>query len=147
MFMIGLGIGSYLMKRWLVGRTRHDLAWLQLAIAVFALIVPGALLGLGRLDELSSGSPLVWVVLPLLTVGLAVLVGMEFPLAGKVDFHALSSTASRIYTADYIGAALGALLVSTLLIPLLGIVAASCFAAALNLVSGLVLLLTGRNGK
>jgi len=147
MFMIGLGIGSYLMRRWLPRRTRKDLAWLQLALAIFALCVPGALLSLGRLDELSSGSALVWAIIPLLTVGLAVLVGMEFPLGGKVDVQGPTSTASRIYTADYIGAALGALLVSTLLIPLLGIIAASCVAAALNVVSGVVLLATGRNGK
>jgi predicted membrane-bound spermidine synthase len=102
---------------------------------------------LGRLDELSSGSAAVWCIIPLLTVGLAMLVGMEFPLASKVDFHSMTATASQIYTADYIGAALGALLVSTLLIPLLGIVAASCVAAALNVGSGVILLATGRNGK
>ena len=147
MFMIGLAIGSCLMKRWLPRRTRNDLAWLQLGIAIFTFCIPCALLGLGRLDELSSGSVVVWGIIPLLTAGLAVLVGMEFPLAGKVDSCGPTSTASRIYTADYIGAALGALLVSTLLIPLLGMVAASWVAAGLNVVSGVVLLATGRNGK
>ncbi len=147
MFMIGLAIGSYLMNRWLPRRTRKDLAWLQLLIAAMALCIPWVLMKLGRLDELSSGSAAVWCIIPLLTVGLAMLVGMEFPLASKVDFHSMTATASQIYTADYIGAALGALLVSTLLIPLLGIVAASCVAAALNVGSGVILLATGRNGK
>ena len=147
MFMIGLAIGSCLMNRWLPRRTRKDLAWLQLLIAALAMCVPGVLMKLGRLDELSGGSWAVWCIIPLLTVGLAILVGMQFPLASKVDFHSVRSTASRIYTADYIGAALGALLVSTLLIPLLGIVAACCVAAALNVGSGAVLLATGRNGK
>jgi spermidine synthase len=147
MFMIGLAIGSYLMRRWLPRRTRRDLAWLQLAIAAFALCVPAALWSLGRLDQLSSGSVLVWMIIPLLTAGLAVLVGMEFPLGGRLDFGGPASTASRIYTADYVGAALGALLVSTLLIPLLGIAGAACLTAGLNILSGMVLLATGGNGK
>jgi hypothetical protein len=135
------------MKRWLPRRKRRDLAWLQLGIALFALCTPWLLLGLGRLDELLSGSAVVWAVIPLLTAALAVLVGMEFPLAGKVDYQGPAATASRIYTADYIGAALGALLVSTLLIPLWGMVGAASLAAGLNVLGGLVLLATGGNGK
>ena len=42
-------------------------------------------------------------------------------------------TASRLYTADFAGAALGALLVSTLLVPLLGATTVCLFTAALNL--------------
>ena len=75
---------------------------------------------------------------------LAVIVGLEFPLAARADFQQVTATAARLYTADYIGAALGALLVSTLLIPLMGVVAVCWLAAALNVVSGTVLLVTSK---
>ena len=52
---------------------------------------------------------------------MAVLTGLVFPLAAKLDYRGAAATASRLYTADYLGAAFGALLVSTLLIPLLGV--------------------------
>jgi len=68
---------------------------------------------------------------------LATLVGMEFPLAGKADFAGVAPTAARLYVADLVGAAIGALLVSTLLIPLIG-VAGVCLA-----VGGLKLLGAG----
>lgn len=49
-------------------------------------------------------------------------------------------TASRLYTADFIGACLGALLPSTLLIPLIGVPAVCILIAALNAVAGIVVL-------
>jgi predicted membrane-bound spermidine synthase len=70
---------------------------------------------------------------------------LEFPLAGKADFRTVTSTAARLYTADYLGAALGALIVSTLLIPVMGVVAVCLLAAGLNLVSGAVIFWTSRN--
>jgi spermidine synthase len=79
-------------------------------------------------------------VFPLLTVVLATLVGMEFPLAGKADFRGTVATASRLYTADLVGACLGALLVSALLIPVVGVTAVCLLVGGLNALSGLVLL-------
>ncbi len=74
-----------------------------------------------------------WAAIPAMTLLLAILVGMEFPLAGKVGFQEVAATAARLYTADYIGAALGALFVSTLLIPVMGVTAVCLMAAGLNL--------------
>ena len=64
---------------------------------------------------------------------------MCFPLAAKLDFRNVADTAAKLYTADYVGAALGALLVSTWLIPLAGVAAVCWLTAALCLASGLVL--------
>ena len=157
MFMLGLGIGSYTMNRMLSKFGRKGLAGLELAIAAYAAGLPLVLIGLGNLDV--AAAPIASrVVVPLLSLLLAVLVGMEFPLAGKAlfagkkppldekdDFQAVTSTAARLYTADYVGAALGALLVSTLLIPVIGVVAVCLLAAGLNIFSGAVILVTSRN--
>lgn len=146
MFMIGLGIGSFTMNRWLPRRSRKDLVWLQLAVTVYAVGLPWVLMALGRIQSVPAQLVASQVAVPLLALGLAVLVGLEFPLAGKVDFRTVSDTAARLYTADYLGAALGALLVSTFLIPVIGVVAVCLLAAGLNVLSGGILFWTSRRG-
>lgn len=157
MFMLGLGIGSFTMNRILPRRTPKDLAKLELAIAVYAVCLPLVLLSMGGLGG-AAAAVASRVVIPLAALLLAVLVGLEFPLAGKAvlaraksapaektDLHAVTATAARLYTADYLGAALGALLVSTLLIPVIGVVAVCLLAAGLNVASGAVILITARH--
>jgi spermidine synthase len=141
MFMAGLGIGSLVMNRHLKRRTRKDLVWLGLGVAAYATGVPSVLVGLSRLEPEAAvaAAP---IVVPLLALLLAVLVGLTFPLAGKADFQTVTSTTARLYTADYLGAALGALLVSTLLIPVLGVAAVCYLTAGLCLASSGVLFWT-----
>lgn len=141
MFMLGLGVGALAVNRTLARRKRRDLFRLQMAMATFAALLPLVLMGLAGLGG-AVAAAVCRVVIPLLALLLAVIVGMAFPLAGKADFQAVTATASRLYTADYLGAALGALLVSTLLIPLLGVAAVCLLTAGLNVISGLVILAT-----
>jgi predicted membrane-bound spermidine synthase len=65
-------------------------------------------------------------------------------LAAKVDFQNPAATSARLYTADYVGGALGALLVSTLLIPRLGVFAVCFLTAGLNVVAAGIMLVRGR---
>jgi spermidine synthase len=139
MFMLGLVLGAMLVGRWPSVWKRRQLVYLAVAIALFAALLPLALYGLDRMQgptALATGR----AAIPLLALVLAVLVGMEFPLAAKVDFQNPAATSARLYTADYIGAALGALLVSTLLIPVLGVVAVCLLTAGLNLLAAAVML-------
>ncbi len=82
----------------------------------------------------------VQLAIPALTFLLALLVGAAFPLAGQIEFHRPAATAAKLYTADFMGACLGALLASTLLIPLLGVTAACLLTAALNVLGAVVVL-------
>jgi spermidine synthase len=138
MFMLGLVIGAMLMGRQLAGWGRRQLVWLAVAVALFAACLPVALHGLGRTEGtmLAAGR----IAIPVLGLLLAVLVGMEFPLAARVDYQSAAATSARLYTADYIGAALGALLVSTLLIPVLGVSMVCFLTAGLNLLAGGIML-------
>ena len=81
---------------------------------------------------------LVKVTIALLTLVLAALVGMQFPLANRLEFDGTVAGASRLYTADFVGAFLGALLACTLLIPLIGVFGVCWLTAALNVAAGLV---------
>jgi spermidine synthase len=148
MFMLGLVIGAGLVNRWLSGWGRRHLMWLAVGIAVFAGILPPLLFALEGGGRPAAGSapgvcglPL---AIPLLTLVLAMLVGMQFPLAARVDYQDAATTSARLYTADYVGAALGALLVSTWLMPVLGVVGVCLLAAGLNLLAAMVMLV--RNG-
>jgi len=114
-------------------------------MAALAVALPLVLIALGRVENVVVQTVATRVLIPLLALMLAILVGLEFPLAGKVDFRTVSDTAARIYTADYLGAALGALLVSTLLIPVIGVVQVCLLAAGLNLASGAVVYFTSRS--
>jgi predicted membrane-bound spermidine synthase len=109
------------------------MASLGLALAALAALLPLVLRQLGRLDA-AIGTPLAGPgVVLLATFILALLVGGQFPLASAADPGEPAATASRLYTADLVGAALGALLVSTLLIPLLGMTIVCLLTAGLNL--------------
>ncbi len=86
MFMVGLVIGAMLVGRWQVQWNRRHLAYLAAAIALFAALLPLALLGLAGVERfgwLEAGR----VAIPLLTLTLAMLVGMQFPLAARVEFE------------------------------------------------------------
>jgi len=147
MFMLGLGIGSLWMNRVLARRGRRDLAILVFAVAGLAACLPAGLASLGRLPGGPALSAVCQAAIYVLTWLLGALVGSIFPLAGKIDFQSVSATASRLYTADYLGAALGALLVSTWLIPLMGVTAVCWLIAGLNVLSGGVLVFPSRERK
>ncbi len=146
MFMLGLGAGSLAMNRNLVRRRSRDLAWLLGGLAVLAAFLPAALMGLGSLGMTAVSK----AAIPFLTLLVAALVGMAFPLAAKLEMARqadgpnVAAVASRLYTADYLGASLGALWVSTLLIPLLGVTAVCLLTAGLCVLSGGILAVTGR---
>jgi len=142
MFMAGLAVGSHLANRRLDRLGRRGLARVQYAVAAYAVLLPIVLPALDAWGTPAGQWLSAWLAFPLLAMLPAVLVGLEFPLAGKVGFAGVAPTASRLYTADYLGACFGALLVSTLLIPLIGVVAVCLLAAAMNLAGGLVIRFT-----
>jgi spermidine synthase len=122
-------------------RKRRLLSVLAFAIAGLSVLVPLVLMTLGRLSGTAVGLVTVRAVIALLTFVLAMLVGMEFPVASQVEFVGGAATASRLYTADFVGASLGALLASTFLIPLIGVAAVCLLTAGLNVIGGVVVLL------
>ena len=136
-FMAGLAGGAFLANRLLGRWGRRDLAKIEFALAACAALVPVALVALGRLAEAGAETLSSGVAFPLLAGALGVLVGMAFPVAARADFRGAARTASRLYTADYVGACVGALLVGALLIPLVGIAGVCWIVAGLSVASGL----------
>jgi spermidine synthase len=135
-FMAGLAVGAALANRLSPRADRRRLAMLAFAIAVLAALLPPAL------QALAGGSSLLAIkaLVSILTFVLAALVGMQFPLAGRAQGGVAAATASRLYTADFLGAFLGALLPSVFLIPVFGVTTACIVTAGLNLIGGMFLL-------
>ena len=164
LFMAGLAAGALGATRWLErGRValepampldRHNpmgssdaragrgLGWLALAVALCAAVLPSLLLVLERLDAFRFGGTLVQAVIALFTFALATLVGAQFPVA-NASAKGGSHPAVRLYTADFVGACIGALLASTLLLPLLGVIGVCAITGVLNLLAALLVFRKG----
>jgi spermidine synthase len=137
-FMLGLTLGAWVMNRRLAALTgRASLSALALGVGLLAATLPLLLAGINRRSGAAFTAPL---AVPLLTLLLATLVGMEFPLANRLASTDTAATAARLFTADFVGASLGALLPSTLLIPLLGVTAVCLMTATLNLLAAAAVL-------
>jgi spermidine synthase len=120
--------------------TATHLSLLAFAIAAYAILLVFLLPLLNRLGAAAASLLFIKAAIALLTLILAVLVGMQFPLANRLEFDGTVAGASRLYTADFIGAFLGAMLASALLIPLIGVTGVCLLTAALSLAGGAVAL-------
>ena len=143
-FMAGLAVGAWVAVRATdrkspaqSPREKFWLAGLAFAIAAFAAALPLVLRGLGMAGE-SAG---VQTTITGITLLLAILIGIQFPIACRAGFENGAATASRLYTADFVGASLGALLSSTFLIPLIGVTGVCLLTAGLSVLGGGLVLL------
>jgi predicted membrane-bound spermidine synthase len=116
--------------------TAKHLALLAFAIAGYAILLAFLLPRLNRFGNAAASLVFIKAAIALLTLILAVLVGMQFPLANRLEFDGTVAGASRLYTADFVGAFLGALLASTLLMPLIGVTGVCLLTAGLNFAGG-----------
>lgn len=134
LFMAGLAAGAgWVNRRPDSVRPLRTLAHLGIAIALLALALPWLLVGIGGMEAAGGSDATVQAVLPGLAFCLAVLIGAQFPLAGRA-LSGLDSEhiAARLFVADLAGAALGALLISTWLLPRVGLTAVCLITAGLN---------------
>ncbi|MEA3305436.1 MAG: fused MFS/spermidine synthase [Candidatus Omnitrophota bacterium] len=145
-FMAGLFIGSYIITKKLHS-IKMPLALLKkskLVMGVFAiLLIPVFKILSGqtaaRLLYLGTG-----IIFPLLMLLTGIIGGIQFPLANKIILErkkgaGVGKTAGFLYGVDLIGAMAGALLVSAILVPIIGIFQCLIAAGILNLVSAAVI--------
>lgn len=149
-FMFGLVVGAAWITHRLPRCQPSDLRRAVVALGFYCAVAPLGLVALAGAEVPSLGP---WLIAAAAWL-LGALVGVEFPLAALVVGAAsgsdgggprvsdrrrdandaeVTATASRLYAADYLGAAAGALAVSTLLVPWLGLVNVCWLAAAVNL--------------
>jgi len=141
-FMAGLALGA-----WVTTRTCANFAhrrWLAasaILLAGFSILVPAFLSFLARYEGMNFTLVPIQTSIGLATLLLGALVGIQFPLANRLDFTGSASIISRLYLADFVGASLGALVCSSILLPLIGFRGVCLLTALLNIgAAGLVLL-------
>ena len=117
---------------------RKELGWIKIFIVIESIIVVYACIMPFVLSQLSSlffDSEYLFMILVVIT---GVLVGLEFPIAGKlclVRKGELGTAAGTVDSADHAGAFIGALLTGVLFVPLFGISGSCVIIAVLNLMS------------
>lgn len=145
-FMLGLGLGGSAMNRLIAKGRSPRLVRIEAAIVTFCPVFLGVLLLLGGLTGL-QGFPLLPKLLMLgLSTAAGLIVGAEFSLCSRArlaEGRDLPGVAGAVYAWDLLGAMLGSLVLSIVLVPLAGVVAACLSIMALKGVS-LALLATSR---
>jgi len=145
-FMAGLSLGGWVMTRRVerIEKGKSLLLRLEGTIAAYWLLFPIVLTILYAQAGRPGVSAAVGPILLALNALAGFLVGMEFPLASKMYLRvSLSETAGILYASDLVGAFLGALLVSAMLLPALGVLETCLLVAVLKLGS-LILVVTMR---
>jgi spermidine synthase len=136
LFMAGLALGAWLAGRFLEAIGRRGLAVLAVVLALVGAMLPPALAYMGTTLVSPVMVLLFRLAIALITLVVGGLVGAIFPVAGRLELAGDIEAPSRLYTADFIGASLGALFAATLLIPVVGVtgtcmvVGVFCLAAA-----------------
>jgi predicted membrane-bound spermidine synthase len=142
-FMAGLAAGSAVGKRERFAASPRNVALLAVAIGAVSAALPVALRGLA-----GGGAALpVEIAFCALAFMLAAVVGLQFAVAGREPSCANAAGASRLYTADFLGASLGALGAGTLLIPLLGVANVCWLTAGVNVAAGVVVWASAGRGQ
>ncbi len=150
-FMVGLSFGAILARRFLERRVNSFRVFLisLLSLALYPLLLWAVLsLPLSNLTEFSAT-----MVFMLLTLMGAVVCGLIFQLGADIFIkkgEGIGFSAGWINGADHLGAALGALFTSAILIPIFGLINTLIFSTVLVSLSLLILLMgkgIAGNGK
>lgn len=138
LFMLGLTVGAFYSKRWIElnpdSSKTHKLKLCKLAVisgAIGIFLYPILILLSKSLSNLPYFAR---ISIPVLTFFLAFIAGSQFPIACGIESKKRLEGASKIYTADFIGASIGSLLAGTLLIPVAGVFATCLITAIFNIV-------------
>ena len=116
-FMIGLAYGSFRFYK-VLGTSFKTYYYVQFVTGVFTLLLPVAIFSL---DSLSANGIIVHIIFVILVFVSGILTGTQFSIATKLSDGTLSAIAASSYSSEIIGSAFGALLISAVLIPVIGI--------------------------
>lgn len=129
-FMCGLALGAYLSNSYIKDKSNIGiLAFVQFIIFLFAGLIGLTLPVIARIVL----PALIFLLFITLTFTAGLINGLDFPLATAcylVPGKRVDRTVGIIYAVELLGACLGAILASIVIVPVFGIIA-SCFLAAL----------------
>jgi len=142
LFMAGLALGSFYINKKTKIYSVNKYLKIQAGIVIYCIILPFILYMLNIVSKnpfLIKGTFLILILL------IGSLTGMAYSLSSKIIKKDISSVAAETYSADLSGSAIGALLLSAFLLPLLGIFEVCFLTGLLNILSGIVLFCKRKN--
>ena len=121
-FMIGLMAGSWHSLRSISSHKSHFSRFVtaQIFLTIYSLFVYAVLTGLAKLI---LPAIIIQVVFLILIIGIGFIGGYQFPLANQLVFQRgeqIEAIGGRLYAADLFGSVIGAMVTSTVLIPIFG---------------------------
>jgi len=138
LFMLGLAVGSGVTTRlFRIPQVKHYIA-IQLILSLFSFLLPLFLLWISFLNLPD------WIIqakIAGLTFFVSFLIGMEYRMASYLRRDNKVMGIATNYSAELFGSALGALVVTIFLIPLLGFVNTGIVLAILNMMSAAILII------
>ena len=140
-FMGGLAVGSWYTQRMIAEPTVILFRRILYLMAVYAAIVPAALV---LLRDAQFGTVMIYCIFIVMTLVIGMFIGLEFSIGVRLLRGSVSHITSTMYAVDLLGSAVGAILVSVFLVPLVGMTTAFFVIAALCLASA-ILTWTGKN--
>jgi spermidine synthase len=132
LFMAGLALGAFSFNRLIPLPDEKRYIRIQISLALFSLGFPFIILALNL-----PGMPvmMVYVVFLLLTLILSFITGLEFSLASAIGSKDITLRISSNYSADLFGSAIGAIVTTLILLPILGIVTSCLVLVGMNIFS------------
>lgn len=127
-YMLGLGAGAFVSVRGHVAPGRRTLVAVQLLLAGAGAVLAMLSTWVGVASLPAAAEP----VFALLTAGIGLAAGVHFPSAVALRRESESTAAGGLYAWDLAGAAVGSLVASAVLLPVLGVGAVMWALVALN---------------
>ncbi|HOT88334.1 MAG TPA: hypothetical protein PL028_02190, partial [Bacteroidales bacterium] len=134
LFMVGLALGIYCMNFITKKYTVNNYLKIQAGLVFYSVCLPFVLLFINYINPNPVIVQVAYCILILIIGGLT---GMTFSLSSKIIKKDIPSIAAETYGADLFGSAIGAIVLSAFLLPLLGVLKVCLLIGLFNLASGL----------
>ncbi|MBN2572016.1 MAG: fused MFS/spermidine synthase [Ignavibacteriales bacterium] len=131
-FMLGLAIGALLHKKILKHIDYNSFLKTQILIFIYSILVPVVLI---LFKNIAAVNFVLQLFLGLMIFVIALLVGIQFSIASKIQVENISKSAGVLYGVDLLGSAISILVLILFLIPILGIIYVGFIIAILDLLS------------
>lgn len=129
-YMFGIGLGVYFCNQIFKIITLRTIQRLHIYLFIYALITPAILF---LLNKYQFGTFLTYLIILGFTADIAIVTGMLFTANSMLYKAPIKKNAANLYGFDLLGAASGAILITSLLLPLFGFVKVCIFIGLLNL--------------
>ncbi len=140
-FMIGIAIGSLFRQKIYKSNTFRGFLTLQVALAAFSAIIAALML---IIPTGSANKFLIALIFILLFIT-GLLTGIQFSLSAYLRNSEILKSSGESFSSDLLGSAIGILVVSVYLVPLVGLPVTAILLAGLNVVAVGVMILRKRS--